>query len=402
MNKDGMINMNKLAYQVLTAATLIAAQLALSANATSSEEERRPLASEQVMKIDTLPEQYPDSWFFAHDANFQSLVTGKVILVDSAADTREYKGAIGASQFATFIESKALPELYVAETFYSRGTQGTRVDVVTVYDKSTMLKKTEIVLPGNKRSLVVTNKHNMRLLDNDKYLVVFNFTPASSATIIDTHSKTILNDIDMPGCNMIYPNGPRGFSSLCGDGSMVSVQFDEAGQEISRELTPAFFNVDEDPLFDKPTYIDGIAYFVSYLGRVVPVDMTGALPKVLPSWSLVSKKELKKKWRPSGWQISSGGNGKLYVIMNPNGFDGSHKFGGKNIWVYDIASQQRVLKIKPKTAAFSVELLNTSPATLAVTNVTMGVDIYDAKGKLQRSLSLGDSAMPLILHAARD
>lgn len=398
----GMMNMKKLIVQLLAGVALVSAQIVTVVNAADTDSERPPLSSEPVMKINTLPEQYPDSWFFAHDANFLSLLTGKVILVDSAADTLEYKGAIGASQFATFVESKALPEVYVAETFYSRGTQGERTDVVTVYDKSTLLKKTEIILPGNKRAMVVTNKHNMRLLDNDRYLVVFNFTPASSATIIDTTSKKVLNEINLPGCNMIYPNGPRGFSSLCGDGSMVSIQFDEVGQEVSRELIPPFFNVDDDPVFDKPSYVDGIAYFVSYLGNIVPVDMRGASPKVLATWSLVDAQDAKRNWRPSGWQISTAGNGKLYVIMSPDGFDGSHKSGGESIWVYDIASQKRTLKITPETPAFSLELLNTSPATLVVTNVLMGVDIYAEKGALQRSFSLGDSAMPLVLHAVRN
>ncbi len=388
--------------KALICIALLSTQLSCGLVSAAEPENTPALSAEPIMKIETLPEQYPASWFFAHDANFQSLIAGRVIIVDSAADTKEYKAAIGAAQFATFVESKALPELYVAETFYSRGTRGDRTDIVSVYDKSTLEKKTEIVLPGNKRSMVVTNKHNMRLLDNDTFLVVFNFTPASSATIIDAASKKVLNEIEMPGCNMIYPNGPRGFSSLCGDGSMISIQFDEQGKEVSRNLIPSFFNVDEDPVFDKPSYVDGIAYFVSYLGDVVPVDMSGAVPKVLPRWSLLTKNEVAKNWRPSGWQVSTGGNGKLYVIMSQGGFDGSHKSGGERIFVHDIASKKRVLDMKLTTPAFSLELLNTTPETLAVTNVLMGVDIFDAGGELQRSFSLGDSAMPLVLHAVRN
>ena len=38
---------------------------------------------------------------------------------------------------------------------------------------------------------------------------------------------------------------------------------------------------------------------------------------------------------------------------------------------------------------------------LAVTNVVMGLDVYKPDGTLLRSLSLGDAAMPLALHAKR-
>lgn len=392
----------KPAIKLLVCTAVLFSQLGATVIAEPTAKKIAPLNSEPVMKIERLPEQYPSSWFFAHDANFQSLIAGKVVIMDSAADTKEYKAAIDAAQFATFVESRALPELYVAESFYSRGTRGARTDVVTVYDKSTLQRKAEIILPGNKRSQVVTNKHNMRLIDNDKYLVIFNFTPASSATIIDTANKKVLNEINMPGCNMIYPNGPRGFSSLCGDGSMVSVQIDEQGKEVSRELVPSFFSVDDDPVFDKPSYINGVAYFVTYLGNVIPVDMTGDVPKVLTTWSLLDEKGRNGNWRPSGWQVSAGGNGKLYVIMSPDGFDGSHKSGGEQIWVYDITSKKRVLTIKATIPAFSLELLNTQPETLVVTNVLMGVDILDAKGKLQRSFTVGDSAMPLVLHGVRN
>jgi hypothetical protein len=41
----------------------------------------------------TLPINYPSTWLFAHDANFYSLLTGKIIIVDVAADTEEFKGA---------------------------------------------------------------------------------------------------------------------------------------------------------------------------------------------------------------------------------------------------------------------------------------------------------------------
>ena len=90
------------------------------------------LSPEPIPNVEILPKDYPDSWIFAHDANFASLLTGQLVILDVAADTKEYKGSLDASQFGTFIQSATREELYVGETFYSRGTRGDRTDVVTI------------------------------------------------------------------------------------------------------------------------------------------------------------------------------------------------------------------------------------------------------------------------------
>ena len=110
------------------------------------------LSPEPIPNVAVLPSDYPDNWIFAHDVNFASLLTGQVVVLDIAADTKEYKGSLDASQFGTFIQSAKRDELYVGETFYSRGTRGDRTDVVTIYDKATLKRIDEIVLPGGKRA----------------------------------------------------------------------------------------------------------------------------------------------------------------------------------------------------------------------------------------------------------
>jgi len=357
---------------------------------------------ERIPNVAKLPAEYPDTWIFAADANFHALIAGKIIIVDVAADSHEYKGAIGAAQFATFMESSTRNELYVGETFYSRGTVGERTDVVTIYDKSTLEKTGEVVLPKKNRGLFVTNKYAMQLVDEDRFLLVYNFTPASSVSIINIAAKQLLNEIPLPGCSMIYPTGERGFSSLCGDGSMVSIQFDEQGEQTSKNLTEPFFSVDDDPIFDKPTYIGKTAYFVSYKARIYPVDLSSAQPKPLPNWSLLSAAEAAKDWRPSGWQIITDDNkDELYVIMHPDAFDGSHKSGGEHIWVANTESKKVVRKFQTMNAAFSLEFVSGESPMLAVTNVNMWLDVYAENGALLRTKSLGDSAMPLALHSKR-
>lgn len=358
------------------------------------------LSPEKIPRVATLPADYPASWVFAHDANFDSLLTGKVVIVDVAADSHEYKGAIDAAQFATFIESSTRSELYVAESFYARGTRGERTDAVTIYDKATLKRSGEIILPGKKRAQIVTNKFATQLIDNDNYLLVFNFTPASSVTVIDVEKRAVLNEIPIPGCSMIYPTGERGFSSLCGDGSLLSIALNEKGAINKQEKLPAVFNVDDDPLFDKPAFIGEVAYFPSFKGGMQAIRLAHK-PKVLPSWSLISEEDAKDNWRPSGWQIiSATDNGHLYVLMQKNGSNGSHKEGGEEVWGFAAKARQRIRRIALNNAGFSIEVTAGKQAFLVVTNVTMGIDVYSLDGKLQRHI--GDAgAMPIILHAKR-
>lgn len=358
------------------------------------------LSPEKIPNVATLPADYPASWVFAHDTNFYSLLTGKVVIVDVAADSHEYKGAIDAAQFATFVESSTRSELYVAESFYARGTRGERTDAVTIYDKATLKRIGEIILPGKKRAQIVTNKFATQLIDNDNYLLVFNFTPASSVTVIDIDKRTVLNEIPMPGCSMIYPTGERGFTSLCGDGSLLTVQLDSRGAVSKQEKLSAAFNIDDDPLFDKPAYIDETAYFPSFNGAMQPIRLS-TKPKVLPRWPLVSKRDAKDNWRPSGWQIISANNsGKLYVLMQKNASNGSHKEGGEEVWVFDARKRKRIRTIALQQPGFSIEVTAGKQAFLVVTNVEMGIDVYTLDGKFQRHIGAA-GAMPIVLHAKR-
>ena len=359
------------------------------------------LSPEPVPNVEVLPRDYPDNWIFAHDVNFASLLTGQVVVLDIAADTKEYKGSLDASQFGTFIQSAKRDELYVGETFYSRGTRGDRTDVVTIYDKATLKRIDEIVLPGGKRAQIVINKYAMQLIDEDRYLLVLNFTPAISVTVIDIEKREVLSEIPIGGCNMIYPSGKRGFSSLCGDGTLMSVSLDSQGNIVDRTRSDVFFNPDEDPIFDKPVYLDGTAFFPSFEGNMQPIEMS-QIPTILPTWSLLDSQAAMENWRPSGWQIISGNDGLLYVLMQKNGFPGSHKSGGEEVWVFDPSEEKRIRRILLSSPGFSIEVTPGKYPLLAVTGTDMGIWIYDTDGKLHRNISVGaPSAMPIMLNAKR-
>ncbi|MEG3766505.1 amine dehydrogenase large subunit [Alteromonas sp. 14N.309.X.WAT.G.H12] len=360
------------------------------------------LKPEPIPSVATLPATYPDSWIFAHDVNFNSMIAGKVAIIDVAADTQEFKGFVDASMMANFVASTVKPRLYVAETFFSRGTSGTRTDVISIYDKTTLKRVKEVILPKNNRAQIVASKHMLKLVDNDKYLLILAFTPAASVIVMDTDTGALLSELPIAGCNLIYPAGTKGFASLCGNGGMKAVAFDDNGQETTRYDIPSFFSVEDDPLFDKPAFIGTTAYFLSYKSRVQPVDLSNNKPEILPPWSLVSEEEAAQNWRPGGWQlVTSDGVNKLYVIMHKDGYNGSHKFGGEEVWVFDTQRKKRVQRIALKKNAFSIEVTRSKTPLLVVTNTEMGLDIYNTDGEYQRFISVGDATMPIVLHQGK-
>ncbi|WP_299771555.1 amine dehydrogenase large subunit [uncultured Pseudoteredinibacter sp.] len=357
---------------------------------------------EPLPVYETLPKQLPDSVLFAHDANFEALVAGRVVAIDLAKQSRRYLGAMDAAQFASFIQSTRKPELYVAETHYSRTTRGERTDVISIYDAESLKQDGEIILPGNKRGQVVSHRYTFRLVDNDRFLLVFNFTPAASVSVIDMDSREIVEEVQMPGCGLIYPTGKRGFSSFCSNGAMYSAQLDANGKLSEQQKLPPLFSVDEDPLFDKPVFHKGVAYFPSYKSLVQVVDLSAAKPKDLGSWSLLSEQELKDNWRPGGWQIATMDDaGHLYVLMHKDGKDGTHKSGGPEVWVYDVNTQKRLQKIVLKNWGVSIEVTRGKDPLLAVTNGDMQIDVYQANNGQWKTMVGGAAAMPLSLHALR-
>ena len=251
-----------------------------------------PLPAETIPKIETLPEHYPNTWSWLNYAG------DRIELRNVGSDTREVKGQLQAHDSATILASTTRPEIYVADTVWSRGVRGTRTDFITVYDTKTLNPVGEIVLPGTKRALITAMEGLMAFTDEQRMALVFNFTPASSVTVVDLANRKPLGEIDIPGCSLVYPSGTRGFSTLCSSGTMLSIRLDANGAVAGRSETKAFNPLDTDPLFTSTSTVGGIRYFPSMQGRIQPVDMKGDEPKVLPDWSLVSPAEAAAHWRP--------------------------------------------------------------------------------------------------------
>ena len=100
------------------------------------------------------------------------------------------------------------------------GPAASRTDVLTIYDRATLAPVHEIILddPKLKRAEILVSKFVISLIDNERFLLFYSFTPGTFVTVIDLEKREVVNGVPLPTCAGIFPTGERGFSSLCGNG----------------------------------------------------------------------------------------------------------------------------------------------------------------------------------------
>lgn len=348
-----------------------------------------PLPVEDLMQVEVLPADYPASWVLVHDFHFNAIVDGRIAIIDTANPQLPLKGQVRAAQFANMLYAPDKREIYTAETFYSRLTRGERTDAITIWDTATLQPKGEIVLPGGKRQQSVTYTGTFQFTNDHKWALVANFTPAQSVTVVDLEGRKVLGEIDLPGCTHIYPSGARGFSSLCADGSMISLVLAADGTVASSKVIENAHDIDTQPLFGMPAMVGRTAWFVSYTGQLRGYDLSGETARPLPAPAHVGTAEGgAPEWRPGGWQvIASDAAGLLYVLMSPNGREGSHKDGGTEVWVVDPVADKRLRRIDLGGLASSIAVTREASPALIVARPDGQIDVLSAEdGTLRQRL----------------
>lgn len=358
---------------------------------------RAELPVEPTPSIRTLPSDYPDSFVFIVDGNFWGIESGKVVIADVGDETQHHRGSVGAAQFGYFAAAKARPELYVVETFYTRGHRGERTDVLTIYDKSTLEQIGEIVLPGGKRAQTLTERGAFQLSTDERFAYVFNFTPASSVTVVDLVKRRIVGDVDIPGCVHAFAI-KNGFASLCGNGGIASTKLDTNGGKIGQTMSAPFTDIDNDPMFTRPAVIGGVAYFPTYHGKIQEIDFNGEEAAVGEAWSIAAPEEAPAKkswldripgfgkkdksggqWLPSGWQlISSDDAGRLYVLMRQTETIDDHDSGGDEVWVIDPRERKVLNRLKLRGDSQLIEVTGGADPYLLALNMDMSLDVLKA------------------------
>ena len=325
-------------------------------------------------------------WVWVNDLVFPHMSDGTAMLIDG--DSGHYLGTLSTGfGFVHVLLPRDGKYVYSPETYFSRGTRGVRTDVVTIYDAKTLSPVNEIQIPP-KRSSNLPMMANDVLTDDDRFLLIFNFNPGSSVSVVDTASRRFVGEIETSGCALIYPTGPRSFFTLCGDLGALVVTLDDAGAALTQERTAPLFDA-ADFVTEKPVRVGDVWYFVSFDGRIYPVTGGKGGLTVGQPWWLGSAAERKQGWRPGGLQqlAAHAGQNRLYAIMH-RGNRASHKDPGSTIWVYDLATTQRVMRIPLRHLTGSIQVSSDShPLLYGVFADNADLDVYDAQtGKSLRTV----------------
>jgi methylamine dehydrogenase heavy chain len=303
---------------------------------------------ESVGRVAVLDRPFDPHWLWAADA-----LAGRLALVD--LDAGALLGQINTGWgMPDAVISRTRPEIYVPETYFSRGTRGVRTDVASIYDARTLAPVSEVVLPP-KRAMNPLASGNSALSDDDRFLAVFNMTPATSLSIVDVTTRRLVEEIPTPGCSLVYAIGARRFATLCADGALLIVELDDAGRIAGRIRSEPFFDPVLDPVTEKAVRWKDRWIFVSFAGLAHPVDFSAREPRFDPVWSLLSEQDREQSWRIGGAQHLAlhAASGRLFSLVHQGGVD-THKDAGSEVWVYDLADRERVQRITLRSPGFTL------------------------------------------------
>jgi len=337
--------------------------------------------------VEQLPAHPGAHWVWVNDFSFFALPDGKAFLVDGDAGRMLGLLSTGYS-FAALVIPHDAAVIYSPETYFSRGTRGIRTDVVTLYDPVHLAPLGEIRIPP-KRASIMAMIAGAVLTDDDRFLLIYNYTPAQSVTVVDTRTRKFAGEIETAGCALVYPTGPRSFFSICGDGSLLQVALTDQGGARSRTRTRELFDGLKDPLTEKPVRIGDTWLFASFEGTMYPLKSTPAGIELQPTWPLFSAAELAQHWRTGGLQhlALQRSSGRLFAIVHRGGTQ-THKDPGADVWVWDLASHRKVQQISARNKVASIQVTqDDKPLLFGCSFESNRLDVYDAgSGKYLRSV----------------
>jgi methylamine dehydrogenase heavy chain len=359
---------------------------------------RAQLPVEPADVVEQLGQPHPH-WVWVNDMAFFAFPDGKAFLVDG--DSGKLLGMLSTGfSFTGVVVPKSGGLIYSPETYFSRGSRGTRTDVVTVYDATHLRPIEEIEIPP-KRASIVPMPGAQALTDDDRFLLIYNFTPAQSVTVVDARSRKFVGEIETAGCALIYPTGPRGFFSICGDGALLETTLTDAGTLAHHARTAELIDVLKDPLSEKGVRVGDTWLFASFEGVLHPLRATGGGVEAEPTWPLFTPQEHAQHWRTGGLQhlAMHNASGRLFAIVHQGGPE-TRKDLGQQVWVYDLASHKRVQTISTRNKIGSILLSQDSqPLLFACSFESNSLDIYDATtGKYLKTVdALGHTPTILVL-----
>jgi methylamine dehydrogenase heavy chain len=356
----------------MRASGLAVSCLALFAFAAPAALAQEPLKTEEITVESIAP---GTNKLFAIDIAISHIVDGKIFVFDAASLKR--LGTVGSGFAGFMFVPPAGDNLYVATSYIEKISRGKRTDWLELYDSNSLALKKEIEISPT-RAQALNYRPLMQGSHDQRWMFVQNATPATSITVVDVEGGKQTADVPNPGCYGIYPSAKdaKKFVTMCGDGTFGTYLLNDDGSAAERKASEKLFDADQDALFSHGERDGDDWIFVSYGGNIYRVNAEG------DAATLVEKIPLGQEgWRPSGYQTHAyhADSGTLFVLMHPNGAEGSHKNPGEEIWAYDLKNK-KLLSRSPTATAFSVTTTQGSggPVVYAINLVEAKVIRYTA------------------------
>lgn len=316
----------------------------------------------ESIELEVLPDHTGKNWFWTSGPGVPFTSESRAYLFDGDGAN------LGQLNTGTWLNNLIIDELrdeiLTVETYFSRGTRGERSDQVVIYDPHTLQPIEEIRIPA-KRMQAVKSTGVATFSDDSRFLLVVNFTPAQSVTVVDMEKRQFVTEIDTPGCSVLYPAGDRDFYSICGNGGFMQIRLDDEGQPVFKKRHPPLFDPVGDFLTTAASRIGDTWYFVSFENNVHAITMTADNIGISKQWSLVTDSERADNWRISGQHHTAvhKETGQLFVLMH-QGEEHTFEEPGEEVWVFDTLSGDRTKSISLDDVALSLGVSQGPDATL--------------------------------------
>ncbi len=313
------------------------------------------------------------------DTAFPAAEAAKTYVIDGS--TGAIEGMFNQAYWPNFAVSPDGRELYAVDTYWDKHTRGKRSDYIVVRDAQTLEVKEDVPLPQG-RLLIVSKKYNFDVTPDGRYGLTYNLAPSTAITVTDLLARRTVGYIPVPGCGLVFAQAADRFSSLCADGSVATVSFDDQANATTRRAEHVF-DARNDPAFEHSGWDKKaqMLYLVTYQGNVVPVSLAGEQALAGAKWSLTDAAERAAGWRPGGWQVSHMHypRHRLYVLMHRGG-QWTHKDSGSEVWEFDATTGRRLTRLHLREPAQSVAVSQDDDPLVYVITDTQRIDAYHVAG----------------------
>ena len=257
-----------------------------------------------------------------------------------SADDLSYKGNFATGMNGQFFLSPDATTGYAASAFPERITYGPIKAYLQKFDIATLKTTQEVEIPPQ-FAQTAAQQPTLVISPDTKWAYIQNATPATSVTVMNMETGEATAEIPNPGCWGIYLSAEGAkYSSLCGDGSMLTVTLTSKGKLKNQAYSDAIFDVESEPLFVHSQRVDGNLVFSTFDGKFVVVSDAGKTARIVDSWSYTDG--IEGNWAPGGYEIMAYNepNGVMFITMHPDAYDGSHKDGSQEVWAIDMKEKK--------------------------------------------------------------